>query len=343
MQNNNIPSSHGRDGTLKVWQLRLQDESEFSTVLPVEDTTTLRKDPWLLHSLHVNTLTFCSFSPCTYFYQPLSTPGAELPTLLAVPGPKDTTTSIWTLPSEEVIHTIQPPADAKTGMLMALRLLCFPISRLYLLSGWESGLVSIQVHKSHEGIGNGEWQTIYTATPHTQPVLSLDLAPDFKRFFSSGADAIIASHTVPIPRASSTLVFTDADEPKVLETGHAGQQSLVVRSDGRIFATAGWDGRVRVYSSKAMREVAVLKWHKEGCYAVAFAEVLDEGRLEAEEIEEDESGEQRIRESEEGQEIVKKDAGGQVTVAEKRVEETQRKHWLAAGSKDGKVSLWEIY
>jgi hypothetical protein len=46
-----------------------------------------------------------------------------------------------------------------------------------------------------------------------------------------------------------------------------------VRSDSKIFAAAGWDARIRVYSAKTMRELAVLKWQKGGCYAVAFATI----------------------------------------------------------------------
>ncbi|KAH6698929.1 WD repeat-containing protein, partial [Verticillium dahliae] len=62
--------------------------------------------------------------------------------------------------------------------------------------------------------------------------------------------------------------------PRRGHTKHSGQQSLRFRDDGRVFATGGWDAMVRVYSGKTMKEVAVLKWHEVGCYAVAFAGVL---------------------------------------------------------------------
>lgn len=113
-------------------------------------------------------------------------------------------------------------------------------------------------------------------------------------------------------------------ETKVVQTKHAGQQSLSVRGDGKIFATAGWDGKVRVYAAKGLKELAVLKWHKEGCYATAFAGTLknqlegtpnDEGAV----------------------------ARRELTVAQQRAFKSQSTHWLAAGSKDGKVSLWDIY
>lgn len=119
---------------------------------------------------------------------------------------------------------------------------------------------------------------------------------------------------------------------KTFQTKHSGQQSLVVRSDARIFATAGWDMKARVYATGTMKEVAVLAWHREGCYAVAFAEVGAE-----------DGGEKRA-EAEDGggaDDVVRK--GGIVSFRERRIRKAEKSHWLACGSKDGKVSLWVIY
>jgi len=124
---------------------------------------------------------------------------------------------------------------------------------------------------------------------------------------------------------------------KVIQTKHAGQQSLTVRSDEKFFATAGWDGRVRVYSAKTMREVAVLKWHSEGCYAVDFGVVSDDDR---------DGGEDGNGDGDEDGVAVmgRRRAGGRgTTVAQRRVAKARATHWLAVGSKDGKVSLWDIY
>lgn len=74
-----------------------------------------------------------------------------------------------------------------------------------------------------------------------------------------------------------------------------------------------------MYSTKSMKELAVLKWHKEGCYAVAFADVLEEKEGE---------GSEMVRE---------------MGVKEERLWKARTSHWIAVGSKDGKVSLWDIY
>ena len=123
---------------------------------------------------------------------------------------------------------------------------------------------------------------------------------------------------------------------KAIQTKHSGQQSLRIRNDGKVFATAGWDGRVRVYAVGGMREVAVLKWHKEGCYAVAFADVEEQEGSQGEVG--STGGEQ---EKGKGRDLVVR--MGMKTIKEERVWKAKNTHWLAAGSKDGKVSLWDIY
>jgi hypothetical protein len=73
----------------------------------------------------------------------------------------------------------------------------------------------------------------------------------------------------------------------------------------------------------------VLRWHQEGCYAVGFAHVKSE---------EDSTNKSTSLESR-GQ----VDDGVILSVAERRDAAARNAHWLALGSKDGKVSLWDIF
>ncbi|KAI7574621.1 hypothetical protein KC316_g11396, partial [Hortaea werneckii] len=182
---------------------------------------------------------------------------------------------------------------------------------LTIVGGYESGHACVW----RRNPSSQYWERVYTYQAHSQPILSLDLANSLGSFFTSSADAIIARH--PLSSAES--------ETKVIQTRHAGQQALTIRSDRKIFATAGWDGKGRVYSAKTMKELAVLKWHKEGCYALAFA---------ATDLDESHENDQ------------KPDTGlvkGGMTVSEQRTSAAKSTHWLAVGSKDGKISLWDIY
>lgn len=334
-----VVASHGRDGTLKVWQLRESEEDSFSTALPVEGEPEHRKEPWLLHSLDVNTLNFCAFSMCDAPNLRPSDPNTQdhrCPLLVAVPGTRDGHVDIFSLPSERRFHSIPPAEEGKTGMVMAIRILYIK-SSLYLIVGAESGLTSVQKLNSN----SNKWEKTYISKPHTQPVLSLDVtsltsslstapASDI-RYFTSSADAFITINPVQNPDENKPL--------KISQTKHSGQQSLSVRSDGKIFATAGWDGRVRVYSTKTLKELAVLKWHKQGIYGVAFAEIRPEETANSEN-----SASVGI-ESEVGFPLVEQSVipRGSSIVRRKREDKARDIHWLAAGSKDGKVSLWEVY
>ena len=322
------PHRHGRDNKLLVWQLREADEKTFSRILPIDDATTERRQPWLLHSLDVNALNFCSFAMChmpppsqTKNNSASTTEPEQSPILVAVPGVQDGLISITSLPAATRFATIPPPKDTSTGMLMAVSLY-FTINATTPLvaAGYESGHVALWRHNP----STSKWETAYLHKSHSQPVLSLDVATNMGCFFSSSADAVVARHP---------LVDYET-EPKVLQTKHAGQQSLSVRGDGKVFATAGWDGRVRVYAAKGLKEVAVLKWHKEGCYATAFAEIVDLDASRAKDgdgdgDDDDDDGTVASRR--------------ELTVAQLRALKSQSTHWLAAGSKDGKVSLWDIY
>ena len=190
---------------------------------------------------------------------------------------------------------------------------------LRVIAGYEGGHVAL-----HQwDMPSKKWMVLSVSQPRPQPILSLDKSLTQDCYFTSGADDAITRHTLKVNRPTnndgSELVEPDA----VVHTKHSGQQSLRVRSDEKIFATAGWDTRVRIYSTKTMKEVAVLKWHKEGCYAVAFAVIQQDSPQPPLSIEQ-----------------VKREVA---TVRQRRGEKAKGAHWLAAGSKDGKVSLWEIY
>lgn len=167
------------------------------------------------------------------------------------------------------------------------------------------------------------------AAPQTQPQQSTSKAGGLSSLLSSASpQSEVAQTARPLPTPTVQAPF------KVSNTKHAGQQSLSVRSDGRLLVTGGWDTRVRIYSTKTLKEVAVLKWHKEGIYAVAFGKMLVAEALER--------GTKDSGGGEESGEVVKRETGlGRLQ--RQREEKMQMKHWVAAGAKDGKISLWEIF
>ncbi|KAI6782768.1 ASTRA-associated protein-like protein [Emericellopsis cladophorae] len=346
--------THGRDHKLIVWKLAREDEGNMSTALPLEEGVQ-RPQPWILHLLEVNTMNFCAFASCPAVP---TTSGPSISsvdeTLIAVPNTiLSDAIDIWSLPCQQRIHTVQGSKDA--GMTMALSL--FHLSNtLTLIAAFENGYAS--VHR----LINGEWTTTYRAQAHSQPILSIDVHPSLVFFLTSSADSVIGKHPIPETQQETITQHLDPSHRVVEEvldeednanhvpktawkeweyptqtvnTKHSGQQGLRIRSDGRIFATAGWDSAVRVYSCKTMKELAVLKWHQVGCYTVAMANVTPDAN---ESSEKDESS-------------PSKNASGGVTtlastsisVKDRRIHQAKRTHWMAAGAKDGRISLWDIY
>lgn len=237
---------------------------------------------------------------------------------------------------------------------MAVNLFLSASGNLHVAAAYEDGHVMVFIRRGPLSTTDFErtsattnpwkWEKAYASRPHAQPVLSIDVSPSRECFFSSSADSLITKHPIPNPAATGFIptVSNTEDSPlKIVNTKHSGQQGLRMRSDGKVFATAGWDSRVRVYSGKTMKELAVLKWHKEGCYAVAFGEIKNSSSpaLASKGTHlEDETTETGL-----GQITSDRSDLSLATIQQQRHLKVQQTHWLAAGSKDGKISLWDIY
>lgn len=153
----------------------------------------------------------------------------------------------------------------------------------------------------------------------------------------SGLSAALANYTPSRSSKISRKIQIQTQPLKIVKTKHSGQQGLKVRSDGRIFATAGWDSKVRVYSAKTLREVAVLKWHPVGCFAAAFADLAVSTMVEAARTDIESHDDGAPSETKLVPRML------EMTVKDRRISQAKNAHWLAAGSKDGKVSLWDIF
>ncbi|KAK3988213.1 ASTRA-associated protein 1 [Cladorrhinum sp. PSN332] len=330
--------SHGRDNKLVVWKLAEEDEAQLSTTLPLDPRPERRPQPWILHMLEVNTMNFCSFSYC-----PTS---ADSEILVAVPNTlASEEIDIFHLPSQRRVHTVKVGgAQDKNGMVMAVSLFHHHQGTLTLIAGFENGLCAVAQ------LGDNTWTVKYQNTSHTQPILSLDVSPAGDYFFTSGADAVIAKHAIPSANSSPTTVLTEPPLKKI-NTKHSGQQSLRVRSDNLIFATAGWDSKIRVYSVKTLKEVAVLKWHQVGCYAAAFSDMIptptspqqDTALSSSSSGSGNEISTTAATTSDSSKEAAPIPKLVEMTVRDKRIHQAKTAHWLAAGSKDGKVSLWDVF
>ncbi|CAK7205866.1 Astra associated protein 1 Asa1 [Sporothrix eucalyptigena] len=181
---------------------------------------------------------------------------------------------------------------------------------------------------------------------NNKPVSLLSAALAKEASTSSSSRVPPASKAAPPPP-----VEVETQPLATINTKHAGQQGLRIRDDGRLFATAGWDARVRVYAAQTMKEVAVLKWHQTGCFAVAFAPVVrPESTADGNDKKAIEGAPSNAvattpgAASSSGTSLVSRaNNRREVSVKERRLRHAVTAHWLAVGSKDGKISLWDIF
>ncbi|PKK51663.1 hypothetical protein CI102_2551 [Trichoderma harzianum] len=386
--------THGRDHKLIVWKITEEDEGRLSVSLPLEDTPTPRPQPWVLHLLEVNTMNFCSFAACLSDAEQGSleaaSPTAEV--IIAVPNTlASEAIDIYTLPSQTRIHTIK--SSQTNGMAMSLSLFHHQ-GCLTLAAAFENGFVSvhrlgsdgswtmtyrsqahtqpilsIDVHPSREYFFTSAADALMAKhpVPTSQQEVDADLEPDQrvteavephqtntgKSLLSAALRDATASETRPRRKK-----LKEWEHPlKVINTKHSGQQNLKVRSDGKLFATAGWDSKIRIYSTKTLKELAVLSWHKVGAYAVAFATVAEPNPLSntsknAKPTPSEQLAENNVKEATSAspqvppndvQETASLIKGPGMSVKDRRLQLAKTAHWIAAGAKDGKVSLWDIY
>ncbi|GJN79229.1 ASTRA complex subunit [Purpureocillium lilacinum] len=377
--------THGRDHKLIVWKLGVEDEAALSKALPVESVPSPRPNPWMLHLIEVNTLNFCSFAACASHEGagPLDPRdlGASSDILVAVPNTLlSEAIDIFALPSQTRVHTVKP--GAQNGMAMCLRLLHLGGS-LTLLAAFENGFASVHRLDAASGEWTATYRSQAHSQPvlslDLHPSLDFFLTSSADAIIAkhpiptsrqplaeatadeSDADEEIVRDTEPAPSLLSKAFNANPTQPhamqqqkvqpwahplKTVNTKHAGQQSLRIRSDGKIFATAGWDSNVRVYSCKTLKELAVLQWHKAGAYAVAFADVGQDyaERLPATEATAQKHTDAPTTATTTSSVVTGTGSGGALSgVKERRIRQARAAHWIAAGAKDGKVSLWDVY
>jgi len=157
---------------------------------------------------------------------------------------------------------LEKPGSKQYGMTMATRLLVpaspkgsKPLDQPILICGSEGG------HLSCWSLTAGK--LCMASRLHKEPMLSFDLTGDGCHGVSGGAGKQLCSFTLDFQQLSmkSETVMLDQE----------GISDVRIRCDGQTVATAGWDKRVRLFSLRTWKPLAVLRFHSESVHAVDFA------------------------------------------------------------------------
>lgn len=189
---------------------------------------------------------------------------------MAIAGEEPSVVEIWDVDSgEQVVHLKSPDIDSRgkptefstksRGMCMAIQTFFSPKSQGFLnvLVGYEDGSLAW-------------WDLRNPRTPvtsikfHSEPVLSLALDEECRGGVTGAADEKIVFFSLDYDTGMCLL-------KKEINHSHPGISDISIRKDNRIFATAGWDHRVRVYDYHKRKPLAILKYHSATVTSVSFS------------------------------------------------------------------------
>ncbi|ETW07539.1 hypothetical protein, variant 3 [Aphanomyces invadans] len=146
-------------------------------------------------------------------------------------------------------------ASLKSGMCMALTSL--PVSSgVMACVGFEGGVVAL--YDLRQGLTP-------VVAPAVSPSTVLCMEPVY------GSATLLCGTSGEEHVAVTLTAATDADTATFYRTKQPGISAVANRTfDDRIFATAGWDHRVRVFH-RSFKPLATLKYHTDSVYAVQFS------------------------------------------------------------------------
>jgi WD40 repeat protein len=130
---------------------------------------------------------------------------------------------------------------------------------LHAVAGYEDGSVALWDTRQPN-------EPLATAKLHSEAVMCLAVGPDCTSGFSGSADKHLSAFKLNITKGQ--LVLT---QQLSLSNSNPGIADVAIRPDGRIAASAGWDGKVRVWHARKRLPLALLRWHSQQVACVQFS------------------------------------------------------------------------
>ncbi|KAG0719502.1 Guanine nucleotide-binding protein subunit beta-like protein 1 [Chionoecetes opilio] len=173
--------------------------------------------------------------------------------LLSLPGPSQEGVTVWDVDKKFKISTLMP-LDAKAyGSMMQPRWIKMEdIITLAVL--YESGRITLW-----------DWANSKILSQHQ--ISENPMCITFDELSQTGIIGT-ASEKIFVFKIDSDLNISIMKEFSIT---NAGVSSCVIRPDGKLFAMGGWDSRIRLFSSKKCKPLAVLIYHKKTVECIAYS------------------------------------------------------------------------
>lgn len=161
-------------------------------------------------------------------------------------------------PLSTLSRSIKPISARTYGLCMRMRLIKSRTHKPRLVVGYESGALTLWDPLS----GN----LLNEIKGHNDSIMAMDCwaSKDFSvvRCVTGSVDELLKSWQI------EDDVFVEHSSVSVTNPGCG---AIAIREDGRIFASGGWDHMGRVFSLRKLNPLAVLTYHRDSIYCVAFA------------------------------------------------------------------------
>ncbi|KAF2073210.1 hypothetical protein CYY_005492 [Polysphondylium violaceum] len=258
--------SQGRDGTIKIWNIH-QDRLE--TISKIEtNSISLGKCSSLLSSrLNSNnttttTTTTNNTSPDNNVLNNSNSNNSSSNLLAISSDESPSQVELWDLDRKEIVKKFNPSPSLggelqKLGLSMSLKLFYDENGNIKLCSGYENGtMIMWDIRNSDDHIVYGKL--------HNEPILSFDLSSNGINGISGSADNNIIEFNIDY--ANKQFEVT---KKHILNNN--GISQVRIRQDEKIYATSGWDRRIRIFNFKKHTPLAILKYHTESIYTLDFS------------------------------------------------------------------------
>lgn len=236
-----------------------------------------------LHAIYTDSFTFCA----AHWPDELSM-APEWRSVVAAPNSHQSFVSMHDLrlsPQSQLLAVLRP--DGKPGMTMAVRL-CTRDALPYAFTIYEDGCLRMwDLRNAREPLATAtapapatdvdadelpisdELQSANKIEPKsslqvyskTDPATCLDI--DATRAFVGGSTSALQAVDIDFAQGRLSRATT-------LELKKAGLGAVCVRRDGRLLATAGWDAKVRIFTAKRLRPLAIVREHVGSVFALDF-------------------------------------------------------------------------
>ncbi|CED82464.1 G-protein beta subunit-like protein GNB1L, contains WD repeats [Phaffia rhodozyma] len=358
----------GRDNKLNLFELPetlpILGNASSTSSLPSKSSP-----PKLLYTMDINALNYCRFSLLDIEAEDESMKGKareKREAWVAVPNLTNSETiDIFHLPSQTRPHAaigfVSSDPDTslgrgaldpdKTGLVMFVHLL----TPTTILVGTESGHVLFFEYEGRAGdvtdarldahavksssLGRKEksrWVRRWKEKIHREAVMGLAVSPSKDFALSVSADHQVVKYYLDpyCPEGSSRF--------EIFKINQLGNSSIHINGTGRVCAVAGWDGNVRLFSTKSFKSLGTLSYHRDTCHILSFAHRSSiptnfnatgvHANLEIDSGTENGS-------SDEEEDTDESNEGGMRKMNRQAL---SRDHWLATGGVDKRVAVWEL-